>query len=147
MRLTEEICENANPKERPYKLFDGGSLYIEVRPTGAKYWRLKYRYGGKEKRIALGVYPDISLAEAREKKDLAKQQLKADIDPSAIRKEEKKNRPKPQSNQNIFNLSLSNEGVLTIETESRIIHLTATQAETLRAFLEAAPFERERKEE
>lgn len=57
MRLTNTACKNAKPKEKAYKLADGGGLYLEVMPNGSKYWRLKYRFVNKEKRLALGVYP------------------------------------------------------------------------------------------
>ena len=59
-------------------MFDGGGLYIEVTPSGAKYWRLKYRYAGKEKRLALGVFSEVSLTEAREGRDAARAQLRKD---------------------------------------------------------------------
>lgn len=56
MKLTKKACDNAKPKERPYKLADGGGLYLQVTPQGGLYWRLKYRFGGKEKLLALGTY-------------------------------------------------------------------------------------------
>jgi integrase len=90
MKLTKKACDNAKPKEKPYKLTDGGGLYLEIAPTGSKYWRLKYRYGGKEKRLALGVFPLVSLAEARDKRDAAKKQLAAGVDPSVVKQEEKR---------------------------------------------------------
>ena len=64
-KLTEVAIKKAKPEEKPYKMADGGGMYLEVMPTGSKYWRLKYRFGGKEKRLAFGVYPDVSLAQAR----------------------------------------------------------------------------------
>ena len=57
MKLNDKAVQAAKPKEKPYKLADGDGLYLEVMPTGAKYWRLKYRHLGKEKRLAVGVYP------------------------------------------------------------------------------------------
>ncbi|RZI41529.1 DUF4102 domain-containing protein [Herbaspirillum sp. HC18] len=86
MPLNDVICKQAKPKEKPYKLSDAGGLYLEVAPSGGKWWRLKYRIAGKEKRISLGVYPTVSLKEARDKRDDAKKQLSAGIDPSAHRK-------------------------------------------------------------
>lgn len=71
---------------RPGKLFDGGGLFLDVRPTGGRYWRLKYRIGGRENLLALGVYPEVSLAEARAGRDAARQLLRQGIDPSAHRK-------------------------------------------------------------
>ena len=73
-KLTEVAIKKAKPGFNPiskaettnaYKLADGGGMYLEVMPNGSKYWRLKYRFGGKEKRLALGVYPDVSLADGR----------------------------------------------------------------------------------
>ncbi len=69
MSLTTKTCEAAKPALKPQKLTDGQGLYLEIMPTGSKYWRLKYRFAGKEKRLALGVYPEVSLVEARGKKE------------------------------------------------------------------------------
>ncbi len=74
---------------RPYKRTDQQGLYIEVRPSGAKLWRLKYRYLGKDNRIALGSYPEVGLAEARRKRDEARAKIREGIDPLADRKREK----------------------------------------------------------
>ena len=62
MPLTAIAAKEAKPKDKPYKLSDEKGLYLLINPKGAKYWRLKYRYGGKEKTLALGVYPEVSLA-------------------------------------------------------------------------------------
>lgn len=70
-------------------MFDARGLYLEVAPSGGKWWRLKYRYGGKEKRLSLGVYPDVSLKDARERRDDARKLLANDIDPSEFRKTNK----------------------------------------------------------
>ena len=75
MKLTARQVETSKPKEKAYKLSDGGGMYLEVAPNGSKYWRMKYRYAGKEKRLALGVYPSISLAQARAKREEAKRIL------------------------------------------------------------------------
>jgi len=66
MPLTDVACKKAQPRAKLYKLADGNGMYLEVMPSGSRYWRLKYRFGGKEKRLALGVYPEITLADARE---------------------------------------------------------------------------------
>ncbi len=81
MKLTNIVCKNAKPKEKPYKLSDGGGLYLLVKTNAAKHWRLKYRFLGKEKLLALGPYPVISLADAREARDSAKKLLIAGTDP------------------------------------------------------------------
>ena len=75
MKLSDKTCKNAKPAEKPYKLFDGGGLFLEMTPNGSKLWRLKYRHLGKEKRISLGAYPIASLADAREGRERAKKLL------------------------------------------------------------------------
>ncbi len=87
--LTDLAIRKAAPGDRPRKMADGGGLYLEIRPTGAKWWRLKYRHGGKEKRISLGVYPEVSLAMARARREEARALLADGIDPSEARKDEK----------------------------------------------------------
>jgi hypothetical protein len=69
MALTELQVKNAKPTVKQYKLSDGGGLFMLVHSNGGRYWRLAYRFGGKEKRLAFGVYPDVSLAQARERRD------------------------------------------------------------------------------
>ncbi|MEB0030196.1 tyrosine-type recombinase/integrase [Undibacterium sp. RTI2.1] len=86
MPLSDTTIRNAKPGERPIRLYDAGGLYLEIAPSGGKWWRLKYRITGKEKRISLGVYPEVSLKEAREKRDIARKQLASDIDPGEHRK-------------------------------------------------------------
>jgi integrase len=86
MPLTDAACRNATPREKSYRLADGGGMYLEVSPAGGKYWRLKYRFGGKEKRLALGVYPDVPLAAARKKRDDAREKLAAGTDPGEAKK-------------------------------------------------------------
>jgi hypothetical protein len=71
------------------KLSDGGGLYLLVRPDGARYWRMDYRWMGKRGTLAFGVYPTITLAEARQKREKAKKQIAAGVDPSAQRKLDK----------------------------------------------------------
>ena len=70
MALTDKAARSAKPGAKAVKLFDGRGLYLEVAPAGGKWWRLKYRYAGKEKRLSLGVYPDVSLRDARERLSL-----------------------------------------------------------------------------
>lgn len=72
MPLTDAAIRAAKPRERAYKLPDSQGMYLEVMPAGAKYWRLKYRVDGKEKRAALGVYPTVSLLAARKARDAIK---------------------------------------------------------------------------
>ncbi len=89
MPLSDTAIRNAKPAEKARKLFDGGGLYLEVAPSGGKWWRLKYRFGGKEKRLSLGVYPDVSLKDARDRRDKARKLLANEVDPSENRKARK----------------------------------------------------------
>lgn len=82
MALTDSAIRNAKPKEKPYKLGDAGGLFLLVQPSGGKLWRLKYRIDGREKKLGLGTYPEIGLAEARKRRDDAKEELAAGKDPS-----------------------------------------------------------------
>jgi len=89
MKLNARQVDAAKPREKAYKLADGAGLYLEVVPSGSRYWRMKYRFNGKEKRMAFGVYPAVSLAQARVLRDEAKKKLAEGIDPSFAKKEEK----------------------------------------------------------
>jgi len=87
--LSEISVRTVKPKEKNIKLFDGGGLFLLVTPSGGKLWYFKYRFDGKEKKIALGAYPEVSLLDARHKRDESKRQLANGIDPSAVRKAQK----------------------------------------------------------
>lgn len=89
MALTDTTCKRAKAINRPRRMFDAHGLYLEVMPTGSKYWRLKYRFHDKEKRLALGVYPDVSLLAARKLRENARDLLRAGTDPGAAKKEQK----------------------------------------------------------
>ena len=90
MPLTNTAVRNAKPKAKPYKVADERGMYLEIMPNGSKYWRMKYRHSGKEKRLALGVYPDVALADARDKRDQARKQLASGIDPGVAKQTEKR---------------------------------------------------------
>jgi hypothetical protein len=100
MSLSEAKIRNAKPKVKPYKLADGEGLFLLVTAAGSKYWRLKYYIGGKEKLLALGVYPSVTLADARAKRADARRLLAAGTDPSQTKKEAK--RAVIQEQQNTF---------------------------------------------
>jgi len=89
-KLTHTQVKNIKPGEKAQKLFDGGGLFLLVTPEGGKYWRMKYRHGGKEKLLALGVYPDVKLPGARDGRKKARAQLQAGQDPRMAEKEEKR---------------------------------------------------------
>jgi integrase len=88
--LSDAKARNAKPRSKPYKIADGEGLFLLVTPSGSKYWRLKYFFAGKEKLLALGVYPAISLADAREKRAQARKLLAGGNDPSEVKKEAKR---------------------------------------------------------
>ena len=86
MPVKDTTVRNVRPAAKPKKLSDGGGLHLLVQPTGSKLWRLAYRFAGKQKTLALGIYPTVSLAEARSHRDEAKKLLARSIDPSVQRK-------------------------------------------------------------
>src|SRR6266851_6817247 len=86
MPLTDIAVRNLKPSAKPSRFFDERGLYVEVSPSGGKWWRLKYRFGGKEKRLSLGVYPDVGLKDARERRDRSRKLIADGIDPAENRK-------------------------------------------------------------
>lgn len=87
MALTDMAIRNAKPKDKPYKVADSQGLYLLVNPQGSKLWRLKYRINGVERKLALGAYPDIKLAEARAARDTARKQVGQAVDPNAAKRQ------------------------------------------------------------
>jgi integrase len=90
MKLTNLACKNAKPSNKPFKISDGGGLYLEVFPNGRKHWRFKYRFNSKENRIAFGLYPEVTLENAREIAMNERKRIKSGIVPSLHRKEIKR---------------------------------------------------------
>lgn len=89
MVLTVFAIEKAKPREKPYKLSDGGGLSLLVEPNGSKLWRFRYRFGGKENMLAFGPFPAVTLGSARDKRDAARRLIAEGIDPSQQRKDQK----------------------------------------------------------
>lgn len=89
MALTDVKVRNAKPGEKQIKLFDGDGLFLLVTPAGGKWWRFKYRFGGKEKLLALGTYPEVTLADARQRRDDARKLVANGVDPSEAKKAQK----------------------------------------------------------
>ncbi|OYY95914.1 MAG: integrase [Hydrogenophilales bacterium 28-61-23] len=89
MPLTDTAIRTAKPAEKPLKLTDGGGLYLLLNPNGSRWWRLDYRYAGKRKTLSMGVYPVVSLKDARNRRDEARKLLAADVDPGENRKAQK----------------------------------------------------------
>ena len=90
MALTDTRIRGAKPTAKPYKLSDGGGMYLLVTAEGSRYWRLDYRFAGKRRTLALGVYPIMSLAAARARREDARRLLTEGIDPSAAKKASKR---------------------------------------------------------
>jgi hypothetical protein len=89
MPLTNTAIRSIKPSDKPQKLYDADGLFLLLNPNGSKWWRFKYRIGGKEKLLSLGTYPEISLKDARERRDDARKAVKNGIDPSEQRQSEK----------------------------------------------------------
>lgn len=86
MALSDTAVRSAKAGDKPRKMTDGRGLFLQVMPNGSKYWRFRYRFDGKEKLLALGVYPDVSLSYARDQREQARQLLARGIDPGAPRR-------------------------------------------------------------
>lgn len=84
--LTDSAIRGTKPAGDPIKLFDGGGLYLLINPSGSRLWRMKYRVHGREKSLSFGPYPDVSLRAARDRREDAKRQLRAGLDPSLQKK-------------------------------------------------------------
>lgn len=98
MPLSDAATRNAKPKDKPYKLADEKGMFLQVTPTGGKWWRLKYRFEGKEKLLALGTYPDVGLKDARARRDDARKLLADGVDPGVNRKAVKASRAAETAN-------------------------------------------------
>ena len=116
MGLTALAIRNAKPRTKPYKLADERSLFLLVMPNGAKYWRLSYRWSGKDKTLALGVWPEVSLADARGKRDAARKLLADGIDPAV---EKKRRKLRAQFDANITFKGVAEEWLAKITREER----------------------------
>lgn len=98
MPLTDTFVRNVKPSDKVQKISDGGGLHLRVEPRGSKLWRMQYAFGGKQKTLALGVYPAVSLADARKKRDQAKTLLSLGVDPSVEARLEKIRRAEGAAN-------------------------------------------------
>jgi hypothetical protein len=138
MRLTDVKVKNTKPIEKPFKLFDGGGLFLLVTPTGSKWWRLKYRFSGKEKQIALGVYPDVSLTKARTRLATFRAMLTDGLDPGEHIKAEKAAQRAEETRQIApTRFMLDNDGALSFRIGNRCLTLTSYETVELRTFLDA----------
>jgi len=128
-RLTEEIASSATASEKASKLCDGAGLFLLITPGGGKWWRFKYRYQGKEKMLSLGVYPEVSLDDARSRRDAAREILAQGIDPSAFRKEEKaRNRAQRLEAERMPSVRVTIDGVIEIWKGGNTMRLREDEA-------------------
>jgi hypothetical protein len=136
--LNTKQIETTEASERTLRRFDGKGLYLEFVPGGGKWWRLKYRFEGKEKRLALGAYPEVSLKDARHRCDAARQLLAQGTDPSAIRREEKA-RTKAQrlatEGASKVQISCALNGTVEIWKGRSVVMLSADEARAVRDLL------------
>ncbi len=135
--LTDAKIQAAVPRDNPYKLGDGGGLYLYVKPSGACHWHMKYRHLGKERRLSLGAYPGVSLAMARIARDRVHQLLDEGQDPAEVLREERILARETQPAGSTFRLALSEAGELMIDKPRSRMRLNAAQVAALRAFLDA----------
>ncbi len=146
MRLTLKIIDEAQPginaqgnlTDKPYKMGDSGGLFLLVTPSGGKWWRFKYRYGGKEKQLSIGTYPLLSLNEARINRDKFRALLKEGIDPSQHAKKEKARLLAEEIRQLAASrFTLESDGGLSLQLGKRYLALTPVETMELRSFLDA----------
>lgn len=144
-KLTEELIRNARPAEKAYRLFDGGGMYLEVSTKGSRYWRLKYRIDGREKRISLGIYPSVSLELARERRDHTRRLVAQGTDPSSIRRQEKQlasetalleaAKLRAAANGSRLKVAVYPEGMIEIWKGRQALRLSAEEAATINNLL------------
>lgn len=138
MSLTDEAAKRAATKDRPYYLTDGHGMSLLVMPNGAKWWRFKYRFAGKSNRLSLGVYPSVSLAEAREECRHLHQVLAGGGNPSETRKTARQAWRDDQARLSAdMRFAVDDTGSLAIRLGSRRITLTPSETASLRVFLDS----------
>ena len=136
--LSDAEVAAAVPRARMWRLYDSKGLILEVHPNGGKYWRLKYRFGGKEKRLALGVFPGVAVSVARGRRDEMRKMLASGIDPGELRKEERAAQLEQRARQDAaVRFTLDNDGALSLCLGSRRLSLTPAETAELRTFLDA----------
>jgi hypothetical protein len=123
--LSEENINSAKTSERTYRLFDGGGLFLLVTPDGGKRWRFKYGFEGKTKMLSFGVYPEVSLNDARSNRDAARELLTQGIDPSVVRKEEReRNRTERLEAERTPSVRVTMDGKIEIWKGSNVMRLS-----------------------
>jgi hypothetical protein len=134
MSLTDATVHTLKPKERTYKHFLGEGLFVQVWPDGRKYWRIKYRFDGRERIYSIGVFPVVSVTAAISTLRLVRAQLDDGIDPAVTKRQAKQLQPQALLKA-LFRLTLSVDNALTIETDTTLLALTPSQTKALAEFL------------
>lgn len=137
MVLTDHRIVNAKPGEKPLKLFDGHGLFLLIAPSGGKWWRLKYRFAGKENQLSLGVYPKIGLKEARAKSKFFRSMLADGYDPSEYVKAERAKQAKQIPQVEVTRFNIDSDSALSFNLTNRRLTLTPAETAELRTFLDA----------
>lgn len=133
MPLTDDAIEAVKPRERPFKMADGSSLYLLVNPSGGKLWRFNFQVGGKRKTLALGKFPGMSVAMAREGAKSARDMLARGIDPAEAKRLARLGRVADEPKRFL----IDSEGSLVVRLHRRTVALSPRETQDLRAFLAA----------
>lgn len=137
-RLDAASLLDLRPSLRPFKVYDGGGLYILVNPDGSMRWRFKYRFSGKERLLSCGTFPTVALEDARARRDAFRELLRDGVDPGNYVKEEKAAQQEADTRRfSGARFFVDNEGALIIHMGTRRITLTPAETDTLRTFLDA----------
>ncbi|TAM88461.1 MAG: DUF4102 domain-containing protein [Candidimonas sp.] len=126
------------PSLAPYKKTDGKGLYLHVMPSGARYWRFRYRWAGKQTAVSCGVYPQVGLEEARQRRDAFRQMLADGANPADHTRAERAAEIDAQARQRVATrFTLDSTGALAVRLDRRAFTLSASETQELRAFLDA----------
>lgn len=136
--LTDAEILDLKPKDGVYRHSLGEGLFVLIRPDGKKYWRLKYRFNGRDTTYAIGVFPRVTVVQAMKAKASVKEALRQGANPNQIKRDEKESRQKPNT-KSVFRLAMPSEDELTIATATNALTLNASQTRALREFLVATP--------
>jgi hypothetical protein len=127
--LSEDAVGAAKHEDKIYRLYDGEGLYLHVTPSGGKWWRFKYRFKRKDRNLALGIYPEVGLEDARRNRDAAKELLSQGFDPSEIRKKEKaRNKAEYLESKGIPSVRATFDGKIEIWKGANTMRLTLDEA-------------------
>ena len=136
--LTVDEIESAKPGDRLNRRSDGRGLYLEIAPAGGKWWRFRYRFGGKKNTLSMGVSPDVGLMDARERRDAAMQLLAQGIDPAAVQREEKARETAERlaaKGASTVHVSVALDGAVEIWKGRAVVRLKSDEAQAVKDLL------------